>query len=59
LETQIRYRHIPAMALVKSASADRIDVEFCEPQFAVSPGQSAVFYKGEEVLGGGIITGER
>ena len=31
------------------------DIRFSQPQWAVAPGQSIVFYKGDEVLGGGII----
>ena len=31
-------------------------VEFAEPQDGVSPGQAAVFYRGDDVLGGGWIT---
>ena len=34
---------------------DRIKVTFDEPQKAVTPGQSAVFYKGDVVIGGGKI----
>jgi tRNA-specific 2-thiouridylase len=32
-----------------------VRVEFSEPQRAITPGQSVVFYKGEEMIGGGII----
>jgi len=35
---------------------DRVKVVFSEPQRSITPGQSVVFYKGEEVLGGGIIS---
>ena len=34
----------------------QIDVRFDEPQWAVTPGQSAVLYQGDVCLGGGIIT---
>jgi tRNA U34 2-thiouridine synthase MnmA/TrmU len=34
---------------------DRIKLVFDEPQFGVTPGQAAVLYDGETVLGGGII----
>ena len=33
----------------------RVEVIFDEPQLAVTPGQSAVFYDGDVVLGGGVI----
>jgi tRNA-specific 2-thiouridylase len=33
----------------------RADIVFDEPQRPVSPGQAAVFYSGDEVLGGGVI----
>jgi tRNA-specific 2-thiouridylase len=33
-----------------------VEVRFDEPQRAVTPGQSVVFYDGEQVIGGGIIT---
>lgn len=55
-EVRIRNRHLPAAAtLHPGASADRVEVRFDEPQRAVTPGQGAVFYDGELVLGGGWI----
>lgn len=52
---QIRYRHKPAACLVRPAAGGKAEVFLEEPQFAVAPGQSAVFYDGDRVLGGGII----
>lgn len=51
---KIRYRHKPAAALVKLSEGKAL-VEFKEPQFAVTPGQLAVFYKGRAVIGSGFI----
>jgi tRNA-uridine 2-sulfurtransferase len=52
---KIRYRHEPAPARIEPASAASVRVHFVEPQRAITPGQAAVFYRGEEVLGGGWI----
>ena len=52
---QIRSRHAAASALVSAEGADRARVEFDEPQSAITPGQAAVFYVGDEVIGGGWI----
>ncbi len=49
-----RYRGRDAMATVQ-ASGSTAQVEFDEPQPPAAPGQSAVFYDGDEVLGGGTI----
>jgi tRNA-specific 2-thiouridylase len=52
---RIRNRHIPAAATLFPLPAERVEVRFDEPQRAVTPGQGAVFYSGELVLGGGWI----
>jgi len=51
-----RYRQADAAcAYTKSADADRFCLDFVAPQWAVTPGQSAVLYEGEVCLGGGVI----
>ena len=52
---KIRHRHVGAMAMIESAGVDSIRVTFDEPQRAVTPGQAAVFYDGDVVVGGGWI----
>ena len=54
-DVRVRYRHEEAPATVTPLGAGRVRVSFDEPQRAVTPGQAAVFYRGEEVLGGGWI----
>ena len=53
---KIRHRHEPAAALIEKAGDDEILVTFDEPQRAVTPGQAAVFYDGDVVVGGGWIS---
>jgi len=53
-EVQIRHRGKP-LAAVLEASAAEVDVKLLEPACGVAPGQSAVFYQGDEVLGGATI----
>lgn len=55
VKAKIRSRHEEAPALVSPLDSDRVAVEFKKPQRAVTPGQSVVFYRRDEVVGGGII----
>jgi tRNA-specific 2-thiouridylase len=66
VQAKIRHRHEPAWATLEPDtdpgagsgspnSNDRVHVTFDSPQRAVTPGQSAVFYDGDEVVGGGWI----
>jgi len=52
---KIRHRHEPAPATLRVLSPDTIEAIFDEPQRAITPGQSAVFYQDDEVAGGGWI----
>ena len=54
-EVQVRYRARAAAALVREAGPGRLELALLEPVRAVSPGQSGVLYRGDRVLGGGII----
>ena len=52
---RIRYRGDDVAAVIEPLSGGRMRVEFRVPQRAVAPGQSAVIYLGDELLGGGRI----
>ena len=54
-EVQIRHRGKVAPATVRPLDASRWEVETAEPVWAAAPGQAAVFYRGDVVLGGGRI----
>ncbi|NQT35185.1 tRNA 2-thiouridine(34) synthase MnmA [bacterium] len=55
LIVKIRYRDPGVGARVEKIESDRLLVRTAQPVSAVTPGQSAVFYKGDRLLGGGVI----
>ncbi|MBM4046051.1 MAG: tRNA 2-thiouridine(34) synthase MnmA, partial [Planctomycetes bacterium] len=55
---KIRYQHEAAPAVVEPWEEGRVKVTFDQPQHAVTPGQAAVFYDGDAVVGGGWIESE-
>ncbi|MDR2501808.1 MAG: tRNA 2-thiouridine(34) synthase MnmA [Oscillospiraceae bacterium] len=59
LEVKIRYSHAAKPAAVMMTDERSVRVEFLEAQRAVTPGQAAVFYDGDTVVGGGIICADR
>lgn len=54
-EAQIRYRSSPVGVTIIPLEDSRVRLVFDEPQFSITPGQAAVWYEGDKVLGGGII----
>ena len=55
LVTQIRYNSPGTLAQVQAKDTDKVEVTFLSNVTGVAPGQSAVFYEGDDVVGGGII----
>ena len=55
VRTKIRHRHEAALSTIERVSDDAVLVTFDEPQRAITPGQAAVFYDGDTVVGGGWI----
>jgi tRNA-specific 2-thiouridylase len=51
-----RYRQADAACIVEAADKALLRLTFAQPQWAVTPGQSAVLYDGEVCLGGGVIS---
>src|SRR5579864_5261718 len=56
VSVKIRHRHEPAPAVMEKAGDDEILVTFDQPQRAITPGQAAVFYDRDIVVGGGWIS---
>jgi tRNA-specific 2-thiouridylase len=56
VRVKIRHRHEPASAVIEMTGEDEVTAAFDEPVRAVTPGQAAVFYENDEVLGGGWIS---
>jgi len=52
---RIRYRHTEAAAIVEPLSGSNVKVTFAQPQSGITPGQAAVFYRDDLVIGGGWI----
>jgi tRNA-uridine 2-sulfurtransferase len=58
VQARIRHNHQPAAATVRMVETDTAEVVFREPQRAITPGQSVVWYRGDCVVGGGVIVRE-
>jgi tRNA-specific 2-thiouridylase len=57
LTAKTRYRQADAACVITAVDGNRFELVFDEPQWAATPGQSAVLYREEASLGGGVIEG--
>ncbi|GAB6390648.1 MAG: tRNA 2-thiouridine(34) synthase MnmA [Treponematales bacterium] len=57
VKVKTRYLQREQCAVAEQTGADELRIEFDEPQRAITPGQSAVMYDGDTVIGGGVIAG--
>ena len=55
VKAKIRYNHKGDSCIIKKVDDDLVEVEFNEPQRAVTPGHAVVFYKDDYIVGGGTI----
>ncbi len=55
VQVKTHYRQRPVPAVAEQTGSDELTVTFEEPQRAAAPGQAAVLYEGDVVLGGGTI----
>ncbi len=55
--TKVRYRDAGTMSTIRQVGNDVVDVTFHANVKGIAPGQSAVFYEGDDVVGGGLIQG--
>jgi tRNA-specific 2-thiouridylase len=55
VKIKVRYHAREVAGILTPQSAERVRVDFAEPERAVTPGQAVVFYQNQDVLGGGII----
>ena len=55
--TKVRYRDAGTMSTIRQVGTDMMDVSFHANVKGIAPGQSAVFYEGDDVVGGGLIQG--
>jgi tRNA-specific 2-thiouridylase len=56
VSVKIRHRHEPAAAVLEKTAADEVRVTFDQSQRAITPGQAAVFYDDDVVVGGAWIS---
>jgi tRNA-specific 2-thiouridylase len=54
-KVRIRYLHAETEAVISAVDNNKVNIKFAKPQMAVTPGQAAVFYDGDVVVGGGTI----